>query len=208
MFDIGRKEQIILLVVAAVVIFGSGYKIAENKLEEKPQMVKGQSEVLEDEEKDTITANGADMVTQEIGKIFVHVSGAVLNPGLYELPEGSRVNNALSLAVVREDALLENVNLAQILRDEDKIVVPDESQRNDPFFSETSNHEQSSSIVNINTANESQLQTLNGIGSVYAKNIVEYREQSGPFKTIEEIKNVSGIGDKRFENLKDSIVVN
>ena len=110
------------------------------------------------------------------------------------------------------EADLNRVNLAQIVEDQMVIYVPrvGEEQENIPLQAGTgigAGSSQESQKVNINTASESELQTLTGIGPSKAATIIQYRTEKGPFKSIEEIKNIGGIGDKTFEKLKDDIEI-
>lgn len=148
--------------------------------------------------------------------IFVDIGGEVTNPMLAELPEGSRVENAIQAAGgITEDADLTNINRAEFLEDGEKIYIPakidgDSSSADinseDSAAASTSNAA-SAGKVNINTADSAGLQILNGVGPATAQKIIDYRTSSGRFKTIEDLKNVSGIGDKTFEKLKDYICV-
>ena len=156
--------------------------------------------------------------------IYVDVSGAVKKPNVYELEEGSRVYNAIDLAGgFSEDADYSNLNLAQVLKDQDKITVSTKEELKgennkeavtNGKWSGISNAESSSTIgsvdgdmININTANSEELQNLSGIGPSTAEKIIDYRTQNGKFNTIEEIMNVSGIGQKTFAKFKDRITV-
>lgn len=143
--------------------------------------------------------------------VVVDVKGQVHNPGVYSLPTGSRVLDALQLAggilpTAEEKAL----NFAAKLVDEMVIYVPLIGETEVPLTIATSpsTSESQSSLVNINTSDESTLMTLSGIGPSKAKAIIAYREEKGLFKSIEDIKDVTGIGDSTFENLKDFISVN
>lgn len=143
-------------------------------------------------------------------KIKVYIVGAVRYPGVIEVEEGSRLIDVLELAGgALENADLERVNLALKVQDEGMYKIPRIGEElSEPSFTvlgATSNQGQQK--VNINTADEATLDTLPGIGPSKAKRIIEYREQNGPFKSIEELKNVSGIGEKTFEQLKDLITV-
>ena len=140
--------------------------------------------------------------------MYVHVSGAVQEPGLYELPEGSRIAAAVEAAGgFSEDAATDGVNLARVLFDGEQIVVPTIEEAAAGSTSEGSSTTSSSSLVNINTASASELDTLPGIGPATAEKIIADREANGPFTTIEDLKRVSGIGDKKYENLADLICV-
>lgn len=146
-------------------------------------------------------------------EIFVHVAGEVHLPGLYKLPPGSRVADALRLAGgATSEADLDSLNLASLLKDGEKIVVPKKAppesfQQSSQTGAVNSSTESNPQKININTATAKELESLPGIGPVLAQRIVDYRAQKGGFKSIEEIKEVSGIGDKKFEAIKDLITV-
>lgn len=138
--------------------------------------------------------------------ICVDIGGAVRSPMLAELPEGSRVEDAIKAAGgLTEDADIENINRAEFLNDGDKIFIP--KSEVDEEGNPVSDPGTEGSKVNINTADSAQLQTLNGVGPVTAQKIIDYRSSNGRFASIEDIKNVSGIGDKTFEELKDDITI-
>lgn len=130
--------------------------------------------------------------------ISVYISGEVLYPGVYQLPKGSRVKDVIEIAGgLLPNADVARINQAAIVDDSDHInIVPVNSQG----VIENSG-------LNINTATEAELQNLPGIGPVFAKSIVDYRTENGPFRNIEEIQKVSGIGPKTYENIKNLIYV-
>lgn len=149
--------------------------------------------------------------SEENDTVVVDVKGQVHTPGVYILPSGSRVLDALQLAggilpTAEEKAL----NFAAKLVDEMVIYVPliGETEVSMPIPTSPTTSESQNTLVNINTSDESTLMTLSGIGPSKAKAIIAYREEKGLFKSIEEIKEVTGIGDSTFENLKDFISVN
>ena len=149
--------------------------------------------------------------------IIVDIQGAVNSPGVFSLPEGSRVNDAvLSAGGLTSNAYTRDVNLAAKLTDGDKVYIPEENeeiQAPAQMAGIVTNSLPGSSgssgggLVNINTATSEQLQTLSGVGPVTAQKIIEYREKNGGFKRIEDLMKVSGIGTKTFENLKDLITI-
>ncbi|WP_084543989.1 helix-hairpin-helix domain-containing protein [Paenisporosarcina indica] len=151
--------------------------------------------------------------SKESEAVIVDVKGQVKTPGVYTLPIGSRVLDAVQqagglLPTAEERAL----NLASRLIDEMVIYVPTigEMEEPIPFPSSPSNpskDESQSTIVNINSADETTLMTLSGIGPSKAKAILTYRDENGSFQSIEEIKEVTGIGDSTFNNIKDFISV-
>lgn len=157
------------------------------------------------------------------GTIYVDIGGAVKSPMLAELPDGSRVDDAIKAAGgLKKEADMTNINRAEFLVDGQKIFIPSYALDEDGNVIEGSASAgpaagtsgapdgaagAQNGKVNINTADSAQLQTLNGVGPATAQKIIDYRDSSGRFVTIEDIKNVSGIGDKTFEKLKDSICV-
>jgi len=141
-------------------------------------------------------------------RIMVYVSGAVQSPGVYELPDGTRVDDAVKAAGgPAADADLARINLAKRLRDEEQVYVPRVGEVNPPVPPAGTAGGSSGGKVNINTATAAELETLPGIGPALAQRIVDYRTANGPFARVEDIKKVSGIGDKMFERIKDLITV-
>ena len=143
--------------------------------------------------------------------IIVHIVGAVHSPGVYEVPYGSRVNDVLRLAGGHTDeADLSLINLAAFVQDAMQIRIPaigDEPQEvvtggqpGQPGTTEDGR-------ININLASLTELQTLPGIGPVISQNIVNFREANGGFNSIEELLDVSGIGEVTFERLRDNVTV-
>lgn len=146
--------------------------------------------------------------------VKVFVCGAVNNPGVYELESGARVCDALALAGdFAEDADTEYLNQAAGLTDGERLYVPKEDETDLEYtgFSEDANTQDgsidSSGLVNINTASESELRTLPGIGEVKAGAIIAYREEHGNFTSIEQIKQVDGIKSGLYDSIKDKIKV-
>lgn len=147
--------------------------------------------------------------------IFVDVCGAVNNPGVYELLPDSRVYEAIACAGgFTEEASYESINQAQLLEDGMQIVVPTREEVQAGWITPQAGEKKTGMAeeihtekVNINTADESRLQTLDGIGKTRARAIIEYRQASGGFQTIEDIMNVEGIKEGTFEKIKDQIVV-
>lgn len=150
--------------------------------------------------------------------VTVHVCGAVVNPGVYELPANARVADAILTAGDFEpDADCEYRNLAAVLSDGEQIYVPTEEETAEgtiPVAGQTA--EQGSPLtsgvssggkININTATEAELMTLPGIGEVKARAVITYRENNGPFQSIEEIRKVEGIKEGSYNKIRDAICV-
>lgn len=137
---------------------------------------------------------------REPEEIVVYVSGAVKSPGIQRLPAGSRVADALERAGgPLPEADLEGLNLAQKLTDGQRIHVPRRGQ--------LSPGSTKSDRVNINTAPASELEKLPGIGPTLASRIVEYREENGPFRRLEDLKKVRGIGESKLRELRDRVEI-
>ncbi|MFQ9248687.1 MAG: helix-hairpin-helix domain-containing protein [Clostridium paraputrificum] len=125
---------------------------------------------------------------------------------IYRLDEGSIVEDAIKIAGgTTSEADLIKINRAEKLSDNQEVIIPIKGQDESESF--VSSASSSSGKVNINTANETELDSLPGIGPAKAVEIIKYREENGKFKSIEEIKNIKGIGEASFEKLKDSIKV-
>ena len=141
---------------------------------------------------------------EENEEITIHVIGEVKYPGIVILKSGQRIVDAIEAAGGEtEEADLNKLNLAQLLNDGDKIYVPNKSDEIEDNKDTTGK----SSTVNLNTATLEELTSLPGIGESTAQKIIDYRKQNGKFKVIEDLKNVSGIGESKFDNIKDKITV-
>ncbi len=167
-----------------------------------------------DKNADDASSSAACAAEPENKTIFVHVAGQVVASGLYELPEGSRLQQAIDAAGgFSSDADTDSLNLARTLSDGEQVVVPElieivqgegaSETPTDVYAAQSA----ASSKVNINTASLEALQTLKGVGAATAQNIIDDRTANGPFKTIEDLKRVSGIGDKRFAAIESEICV-
>lgn len=141
--------------------------------------------------------------------LFVHVAGWVRHPGVYELPSGGRVIDAIDRAGgPRRGAVLDALNLAAVLTDGQQVMVPKRSPDGAaPTPGLVPAADGAAAKVNVNTADAATLDTLPGIGEVLAGRIIEYREQNGPFATVDELINVSGIGEVTLEELRPLVVV-
>jgi len=141
----------------------------------------------------------------------VYVSGAVHRPAVYEIAPGSIVRDAIEAAGgPLSNADLTRLNLALELRDQQRVHVPREGEVDPPSAvsgGASESVEAAGGPVNINTATAEELETLPGIGEVTAQRIIDYREANGPFETVEDIQNVSGIGPKTLEGMRDLITV-
>ena len=142
-------------------------------------------------------------------EITVYISGEVKKAGIVILKSGDRLATAVEkLGGTTNKADLNKVNLAMKVDDEQHYIIPKIGEEVSEESVEVTNKEvssQESSKININTATIEELDTLPGVGEATANKIVNHRSENGEFKTVEEIKNVNGIGDKKFENIKELI---
>lgn len=150
--------------------------------------------------------------SQDSPFVMVDIKGAVQKPGVYQLPKDARVKDALAQAGgATKEADLRQLNLASKLQDEMAVYIPaagEEIPPSSPVSSiSSSGTSNDQPLVNINTANTDELQTLNGIGPSKASAIVSYREENGLFQTVEDLGKVSGIGEKSLEKIKAQITV-
>lgn len=154
--------------------------------------------------------------TKEKNKIILHITGEVNSPGIIEIEEGARLADAIEAAGgLTENADINKINLAYPVKDGQKINIPNVNSVDTGSYITDNIGENiiiedissNTNLVNINTATQTELETLTGIGPSTALKIIKYREENGKFKAIEDIKNVSGIGDSKFEAIKDEICV-
>lgn len=212
MIDFLKQRKIVIIIVILVIIL-VGWKIYDSSNYEKI----GSDELVVSDAEDNNSKNeeeGEDMA--------IHVTGEVKKPGVVKVKEGSRIQDIIEAAGgLTEKADISNVNLAFAVEDGMKIRIPsidDEETGEQQYITEdggkgvilseeSMGSSESVLSVNINTASQDELQELPGIGPSIATRIVEYRNQNGKFKNIEDIKNVTGIGDSKFAKIKEFIKV-
>lgn len=185
-----KKFNIVLLILVTLILVGCK---EENQIS------------LSNESSEVVT-----IVESEKTQIYVYITGQVNNPGVYQLDEGSRLFQAIELAGgMTKKAYKEGVNLASELKDGQSIKILSKSQYKKSISQDSYNEtlETESTLININKATKEELMNLPGIGDTKAVAIVTYREENGEFKSIEDINNVSGIGDSTFANIKDLITI-
>ena len=191
------EKKLAMVLFAALLCF-AGSSLYDAYNDETESISLTHSEKLEDSK--TKSDNSKDVEN----KIVVYIEGAVAKPGLVYLNKDARIGEVVEMAGgLLANADTDNLNLADKVTDGQKISIPVKPE--DDISRE--NISDKSDLININTANEQELQKLPRVGPATAKNIIEYREKHGKFKTIEEIKNVPRIGEKTFEKFKDKIKV-
>lgn len=197
-----KENTVKIVIIFCVVIFGLFICLGKNSSEEivieKPSATA--SAVL-------LTAAGIE----DVNYIYVDISGAVMNPGVLKLEENTRVYQAIEISGgLKAGADVSGINMAAKLKDENKIYIPEIGEKLEtPAINnlQPMSGIDNNGLIDINTANSQQLQELSGVGPSTAEKIIQYRENNGSYLVIEDIKNVSGIGDKTFDKFKDKICI-
>lgn len=214
--DISNNKIIIIIIVLIIITFICIYFFTRNNMNEE----------YNDIEELDIIENVTEEETVEEETILVHVTGAVKNEGIVKLKEGARIADAIEAAGgVTEKTNIGQVNLAYEVEDGQKIYIPSiddkkeegvekiiekeyvTSEPGDEVVLEEESNNNKNDKININTANLIELQEIPGVGEATAQKIISYREENGKFKNIEDIKNVKGIGDSKFEDMKENICI-
>lgn len=206
-----KKQPIKWIAVCiCVLVAGICYVTCENGLLTASQTVftvdgGGTNDPVElDVEPDSETDAESDVKTlNSPEKILVHVCGEVISPGVYEMEVGSRIYEAVERAGgCTTDAASDFLNMAQVLEDGMKIMVPD-CKAAEVILEQGD----TSAKININTASKEQLMTLKGIGESRAQDIISYRKEYGSFDKIEDIMKVAGIKEAAFQKIRENITV-
>ena len=181
---------VIVIIIAGVVISKIGY---EENYEDLDVFDTAGQEIIEENQ------------IEETNKIKIHILGQVNYNGILELEEGSRIDDAIKKAGgITDQADITKINLAYKLSDGQKLYIPSITDEETEYILENEKIEEK---ININTATQTELETLPGVGPSLALKILNYRKENGKFKTIEEIQNVSGVGENKYEEIKEKITV-
>ena len=246
--EVLQNKKIITIIIFVIIMIGvGGYLVLNNNKYEEIDNIKTlekiengiQEKTINNEEQNNTNSENEDIenidsnIIQEENseeKIAIHITGEVKKKGILYLDKGARIVDAVKAAGgATKNANLDQVNLAYILEDGQKIYIPNkkekietgayiiESSGDNVLVENGKNNNDStgndktekgvSEKVNINQANQTELETLPGIGPSLAQRIIEYRKNNGKFKKIEDIQNVKGIGDNKYSNIKDNICI-
>lgn len=210
-----KKKVIIIGAICVILIIGAiVYYFFEYNNED----------FVEFEDEVEISTNEVEniVVEEKTKNIIVHISGQVINPGVITLNENARIVDAINEAGgLTSLADLNKINLAYVLEDAQKIYIPSVDDKEEREYilngsgdteivtssGSVQNKKEEKLMVNINTANAIELSELPGIGNSTALKIINYRNENGKFNTIDDIKNVSGIGENKFNKIKDNVFV-
>ena len=206
------KKLIYILIGVSALLGATIYIIykTNNDITEEADIIKEDQENKKEPKKESNT------------KVVVDIKGMITNPGVYEVEKNSRVNDVIALAGgLLEGADTSKINLAKIVEDEMTIIIYSIEEILEKYKVENcvcipceiindaciNNTDNTTNLININTATKEELKQIDGVGDTKAEAIIKYRNDNGPFKDIEEIKKVSGIGETLFEQIKIYITI-
>lgn len=172
-------------------------------------IISGISIYIQDNERKASFSVNSSNISKNDDRIGVYISGEVKNTGVYYLKKDSRITDLINICGgLTEEADVSKINPAQKLNDSDKIIIPKKENNLNNIETEDENKgvDNVQDKININTATKDELTSLNGIGEATANKIINYRNKN-KFKEIEDIMNVPGIGEAKFNNIKDYICV-
>jgi len=206
--SLDRREVAGLAILAVLILAGAVFWYVRSL----PTPVRVQTDGSGGDQRAAIDPSASPSASSPAGVVVVDVAGWVRRPGVYEFAPGDRVIDAIRRAGgARPGADLTSLNLAALLTDGEQVVVGRAGRGADPPSSAGSgtggSGGGSGGLVNINTATLDQLETLPGIGPALGQRIVDYRTQHGPFHSVEDLLNVSGIGEKRLADIKSKVTV-
>lgn len=214
--NLNYNQKKVLIIIVIIIVFGVFYYI----------YFKSNNNQIDLNQEIMVQKNNTSDISQENEEenfVIIHITGSIKTPGIVKLKDGARIEDAIEAAGgLTEDADISNLNLAYILEDGTKLKIPsllsDEESKDEQILSKESGkniieeskvnlEEQSNTAININKASQSEFEKLPGIGPSLAQKIIKYRNEIKKFEKIEDIKNVSGIGESKFENFKNYIYV-
>lgn len=206
-----KKISIIAFGIAVVVILGAMLFMVTPSVDNQLHIMST------GEQKTNREGSYSDSLSEAVPErtIFVHVAGSVSAPGLYELQEGARVNDAIKLAGwFTDEADQASLNLARALTDGEQLFVPSKNSESGSVssnasisFSSNANVSGTVPKINVNRANEGDLQSIPGVGPSLAAKIIKDRESNGPFASVDDLTRVSGIGEKKLESMRGFITI-
>jgi len=223
MWRMDRKQVVLGVVLLFAVIFGIGYKLAlmREKASFRPLITAASENAGDAHTGDTgpmeVDKAGSDNRSEnKINRtVTVYITGAVKTPGVYTFPEGARINDGVNWAGSAGNADLSGINLAEIMRDQQQVYVPKKGETTISRNSAGSGRVSGGGVtgggsggkININIATAENLDSLPGIGPSFARRIIDYRNEHGSFRSVSELLKVSGIGEKKYSQIKDRVTI-
>lgn len=211
------EKKVYLIIAVLVMVVGICFKKENNQTTNSE--IKN-TEILQSSSSSAVSSANISSSNSSVSKtVTCDITGAVKHQGVYTLKNGARLQELIEAAGgTTSRAQLKAINRAILLKDQDKIHIPYKGEKIDnavtnaatsssPEASSSSGQTESGDKINLNTATVTELQKLTGIGEKKAEQIIAYREQNGSFKKIEDLMQVSGIGEKTFESLKDQLAI-
>lgn len=194
-------KKYILMAVVALIVMG-GYLVKDKNDHSESTLIAKQQRPTKTKK---ITKSGAN------SSITVDIFGAIKNQGVYNVKKTSRLNDLIEIAGgLTDKADIKNINRAKTLTDQEKIYIPYQGEIKATPITENStvaSDSENSNKININTADATELQKLNGVGEKKAEQIIAYRDENGDFKDPKELTKVSGIGEKTFAAMADKVTI-
>ena len=201
-----KNKKTIALIVVLIILFTVSVMMYGRNKEKVFQDEYMDNIFVEEEEKEILVEVGDTKANKSY--IVVEVKGEVTRPDVYELEEGSIVKELIDMAGgLTKEADISRINRAKKLQNHELVVIGNINDKENTNMIEESSEAEYDGLININSANLEELKKISGVGDVKAQSIIEYREKNGGFKSIDEIKNIDGIGEKTFEKIKDKITI-
>lgn len=204
-----KKQKIIFFIILLIMVGVIIYYIYSTLYSNNFSFSYEENALISNNFIESTTTDISNTENLDTNTIVVYICGAVKESKVITLKENSRICDAIdSVGGLTDEADLTNINLAYIMEDGEKIYIPKKGEE----IQNTSNSSYTSSItlnnkININKATQTELETIPGVGPSTALKIINYRKENGKFSKIEDIKNVSGIGDAKFESMKEYITI-
>ena len=204
-----KEYKIIVICVSLGLVLG-GFLLLKPVAQTPAKESNLQSEVTAVSKDSTDEKEDGNQKEEVVGQdlITVDVKGAVKTPGIYDLPVGSRINDAVQKAGgLTDNADSKSINLAQKISDEALVYVPTKGEDTSQATQSNASNSKENKKVNLNKASLEELKQVKGLGAKRAQDIIDHRDSNGKFKSVDELKKVSGIGTKTIEKLKEYVTV-
>ena len=218
-FQKDHKKLIKIAAVVLTVIVALVFFVVKGEIQKKQEQLQLSEQIKSEQQGKNEYAKEFEEKSKDgkMGKggLVVDISGQVKKPGVYKMNSGDRINDLIEIAGgLTEDANVDNINRASKVEDGSKVYIPKngegsvaQSSSKGPSAGTGSSNSSSDVKVNINTSDEDGLKQIPGVGPSMAKKIVDYRNSNGRFNSVEDLKNISGIGSKTFAKMQDYVVV-
>lgn len=204
------QEYKIIVICAGLGLVLGGFFLLKPVAQAPAKETKVQTEVTAVPKDSTDEKEDGNQKEEVVGQdlITVDVKGAVKSPGIYDLPVGSRINDAVQKAGgLTDNADNKSINLAQKISDEALVYVPTKEEATSQATQSNASNSKENKKVNLNKASLEELKQVKGLGAKRAQDIIDHRDSNGKFKSVDELKKVSGIGAKTIEKLKEYVTV-